>query len=349
MRDRDETMIRWSATTKPSLGGINFYIIFLLSGLFYSIFFDANTVWHNKEILGLLSATCIAFLMGLSDDAYNTRPFLKLVIQIMCGVLLIVSGIYIQVFDNESLNYCITLVWVIGIMNSLNMLDNMDAITTVVSSFIIAAALVIAAFNGEIFDVYPVFLIGVLGSLLGFLFFNWHPSKMFMGDTGSQFLGLLLAATGIKYFWNYGGELAGVTQPLTIVVLAFLLPIIDTTTVTLNRMLRKQSPFIGGKDHTTHHLSYLGLTDRQVAYIFIGISLISLSLITVMVSGLIEWNLIYFVSFSLYGLLSFGFLYSVTLIKSKKQNEEKQNSKEKTAETKPIKTKDNVIETQKAS
>jgi UDP-GlcNAc:undecaprenyl-phosphate GlcNAc-1-phosphate transferase len=346
MRDKDETMIRWSAAAKPSLGGINFYIIFLLSGLFYSIFFDANTVWHNKEVLGLLSATCIAFLMGLSDDAYNTRPFLKLVIQIMCGVLLIVAGLHINVFENETFNYALTIVWVIGIMNSLNMLDNMDAITTIVSSFIIITALVIAAFGGQLFDVYPIFLIGVLGSLLGFLFFNWHPSKMFMGDTGSQFLGLLLAATGIKYFWNFGGDSVSVIQPLMIVLLAFLLPIIDTTTVTLNRLLRKQSPFVGGKDHTTHHLSYLGLSDRQVAYTFIGISIVSLSIVTLMVSGIITWNNYYFAGFSLFILLAFGFLYSITLLKTEKKD---QYNTQSSTKSKSIKSNEKIIETQKAS
>src|SRR5690606_3612562 len=100
------------------------------------------------------------------------------------------------------------------------------------------------------------------------------PSKIFMGDTGSQFLGIFLAATSIIYLWNFKpiNGIENTFQQILMVALAFIIPLVDTITVSINRPLRGQSPFVGGKDHTTHHLSYLGISDSGVAYIvgFIG-------------------------------------------------------------------------------
>jgi len=125
--------------------------------------------------------------------------------------------------------------------------------------------------------------VGIFGSLIAFLYFNWNPSKMYMGDTGSQFLGIFLAIIGIKYFWNDLDSVAGisVSKQILLVILGFILPIVDTTIVVINRLSKGKSPFIGGKDHTTHSLAHLGLSERQVAYTFIIISLISTSLIII--------------------------------------------------------------------
>ena len=215
-QNKDETVIRWSSTAKPALGGIAFYIIFLISIASYSIFFGGSDALLNKQLLGILAATGLGFIMGLSDDAYNTRPLLKLGAQIACGVILIATGTYISIFSTEWYNYALTILWVVGVMNSINMLDNMDAITTVVSIFIILAALLTIYLHNDFTHILVIALIGVLAALVGFLFFNWNPSKMFMGDTGSQFLGIFLAAIGITYFWNNpelgGGEIRNKTN-----------------------------------------------------------------------------------------------------------------------------------------
>ncbi|HEY4799250.1 MAG TPA: hypothetical protein VII99_09275, partial [Bacteroidia bacterium] len=126
IRDKKETIIRWASTSKPALGGISFFIVLLFSIASYSMFFQAQEVLLNKKIVGLLGTTTIAFMMGLADDAYNTKPLLKLFVQIICGIILCYSGIHIGIFPNMLLNYLVTIFWVVGIMNSLNMLDNMD-------------------------------------------------------------------------------------------------------------------------------------------------------------------------------------------------------------------------------
>ena len=282
IRENEKPIIRWSSVSRPAMGGISFYISFLLSTACFGIFFESNDVFNDSQAIALLSASSLAFLMGLADDAYNTRPFLKLFVQIVCGVILVLGANYsssenhllvIQLFENEIYNYILTILWVVGIMNSINMLDNMDGITTITSIFIILPCVFYISIHQNFENFDYIALLGVLASLIAFLFYNLNPSKMFMGDSGSQFLGLFIAAIGIKYLWNstsFNGDIT-ISKQIITVLLAFILPIIDTTSVVINRLSRKQSPFIGGKDHTTHHLSYLGFSDSQVVYIFLGI------------------------------------------------------------------------------
>jgi UDP-GlcNAc:undecaprenyl-phosphate GlcNAc-1-phosphate transferase len=274
----DGTVIRWSSTSKPSIGGITFYIIFLLSLASYSVLFEPSQQMYQLGFVGVLLSCGAGFLIGLADDAYDTRPFLKFGIQLLCGFILIWTGIKINIFQNDLANICMTLFWVVGIMNSINMLDNMDGITATVSVGIIINTIYRILQHGDLSNMHLLALIGVLASLIAFLRFNWHPSKMYMGDTGSQFLGIFLAAMGLIYFWN---DPYSVTPPATgklfsATILTFILPIVDTTVVVYNRVSQGKSPFVGGKDHTTHSLAYLGLKDNQVALVFVALSALSL-------------------------------------------------------------------------
>ncbi len=320
IRNQDDTVIRWGSQSKPAVGGFSFYIIFLLSIIIYPIFFDSSQVFLNKQFIGILLAGMLGFLLGLADDAYNTRPLLKLFTQITCAIILLVTGTEITLSYVEIINYIITIVWVVGIMNSLNMLDNMDAISTTVSISIILSALTVMLFHQEYNSVYFIIMLGVMASLAGFLFFNWHPSKMYMGDTGSQFLGIFLAAMGIRYLWNAeppSGDLIS-ARNLFLPLIVFLMPIIDTTTVVINRMSKGKSPFIGGKDHTTHALAYLGLSDRQVALVFWAVTLMSLLLVIIMEKYLKQWTHIYSIIFSAYILTMFSiFFYAARSVKDK--------------------------------
>lgn len=322
-RNVDESLVRWSAVSKPAIGGVSFYIIFLLTYMLYTLLFHPVMDHLNIQHIGVLIAAGMAFLMGLSDDAYNTNPLLKFIVQVACGGVLILTGTYISFFELPLFNYLLTIIWVVAVMNSINMLDNMDSITTIVSLFIVFCAISVAWISPIINHFFITSLIGVSGGLIGFLFFNWHPSKMFMGDTGSQFLGLFLAAFGVIYFWNnqsIGVSEEAVSKQLIIVLLAFVIPISDTLTVIINRLRRGQSPFVGGKDHTTHHLSYLGLSDRNVAQIFAGIALISFILIYVIVNVFPIWNISYSLIFGSWFLIVFGVLFGITqLPKTKKR------------------------------
>jgi UDP-GlcNAc:undecaprenyl-phosphate GlcNAc-1-phosphate transferase len=315
IRNTNETIIRWSPTAKPSLGGISFFLLFLISIASYSIFFEHTHDLVNTRMLGLLAAATLAFLLGLSDDAYNTRPLLKLIIQICCALILIATGNYISIFPNIWLNYSLTLVWVVGLMNSINMLDNMDGITTIVSITIIMSALFILYLNKNGHHIDTLILIGVLSALIGFLFFNWHPSKMFMGDTGSQFLGLFLAAMGIKYFWNTPDRHGVMVQSkqFFVVILTFAIPIIDTASVVINRMRKGSSPFIGGKDHTTHSFFFMGVTEKRIAIMYAGICLVSMFFNYLIITYIEKWSYLHILLFSLYFLVLFRFMYLPTI------------------------------------
>lgn len=309
-------LVRWSSTQKPAVGGISFFVMFLLSIACYAVFFPYRFMPLDKQLLGILGTVTLAFIMGLADDAYNTKPLLKLFVQILCGVILVYTDQSIRLFNNDLLDGTLTVFWVIGIMNSINMLDNMDAITASVSAFIIVEALLSIYISQDVYNVHVIMLLGVLGALSGFLFFNWHPSKLFMGDTGSQFLGIVLAIVGIHYFWNKpdlgGHEYA--SKKVIVTMLAFIVPLCDTATVVINRLLKKQAPWIGGKDHTTHHLSYAGFSDSQVAIAFAAVSLISLMMIFLIQGVIVNWGIKHVFIFGGYFALVFGTLYSVTRI-----------------------------------
>jgi UDP-GlcNAc:undecaprenyl-phosphate GlcNAc-1-phosphate transferase len=151
------------------------------------------------------------------------------------------------------------------------MIDNMDGISSIVS---VLCCLFMIFVNVSLFNTtsYSTILnLGVLGALCGFLVYNFHPSRMFMGDTGSQFLGCFLAVMGIDNCWNNPTSVLVNGFPLAnlvIVMLVFLLPLTDTLTVVINRLRAGRSPFVGGKDHTTHHLFFKGITEKRIAILF---------------------------------------------------------------------------------
>lgn len=313
IRHENTMTIRWSAEAKPSLGGISFYICFLIGFMLYAIIFGEADVFQNKNLLGLFFSINIAFLLGLSDDAYDTKPLIKLGSQILCGVILIATSSHIVLFDQEWLNYVITILWVVGIMNSINMLDNMDSITTTTSIFIILTILGISLPFSLVNNVDLFLLITILGALFGFLYFNWNPAKMFMGDTGSQFLGMFLAYFSIKFLWNSGvaENDYSIFSNLSLVLITFATPIIDTTFVTIRRIKKGQNPMIGGRDHTTHTLSYRGLSDKQVGLVFAVFGIIS-SLLAYNVSNFIPHGSLSLILIWLYVALMLFIFFSLS-------------------------------------
>ena len=286
--------VRWSANIKPAIGGISFFIVFLISISVIGTLPRQTDYLLDKHLIGIIASTSLGFILGLADDAYNTNPLAKFILQLSCAFILIISDVYIRVSGSPALDFIITIVWVIGLMNSINMLDNMDAITTSISMCIIIGLIAIIALSAPALSAfYLVMLVGVLGALSGFMFFNWHPSRVYMGDTGSQFLGVFLASTSILFFWNFKDPNVVVfiqLRQFVVPMLLFIVPLIDTTTVTIRRLMRRQSPFVGGKDHITHHLAYLGLSDQMVALTLIGTSLISLPFVLLLVLNIIPWG-----------------------------------------------------------
>ena len=249
---------RWGTQKKPIIGGIGFYIAFLWGIGVYLIKFINNTI--SNDLIILFTICTLGFASGLWDDLKGSTPRVKLIIQLLIGTLFIFTNNHITAFNSNWINYPMTLFWVIAIMNSINMLDNMDAITTSVSAVIILSLISIEYYHLQELSFYSFIGIGIFLSLLIFLRWNWNPSKMYMGDNGSQFLGAFLAFLGIKIVWNCNIPSTGSfpIDQIIILSLSFIVTFSDTATVTINRLRAGKSPFIGGKDHTTHHLSYHG-------------------------------------------------------------------------------------------
>lgn len=319
IRNKNDVVIRWSNESKPSLGGVSFFIVFIFSTFAYSIIFrDAPNIFQNTQYIGLFVSGALAFGMGLADDAYDTRPLIKLFVQILCGLIFIWTDTLIDFFHIWSLDAVLTVFWVVIIMNSLNMLDNMDGITGTTTFWIILSCLlscwIILPFN---INVWIIILASILGAVLGFLTMNKPPSKLFMGDAGSQFIGLFVAFFSIKFLWNIGTLDPGVVHPswlgACIVLVSFTPTAVDTLTVVINRMKRGQSPMVGGKDHTTHHLVYAGLTERKVWLTFVLIGGISTLFTLAMVNLISLESYIPVALFVFYPIVIFWMLYKNTI------------------------------------
>lgn len=265
---------RWSATVKPSVGGFSFYIILLISLLFHMFFVHEATSFSASGLQGLFLAATLGFVLGLSDDAYDTIPLLKFFVQLICGITLAFTGTTIDITGQPVVNWLLTLLWVVGLMNAINMLDNMDGVAASVSFFILAALLLVLLASGQSASPYFLISLGVMAALLGFLRLNWQPARIYMGDTGSQLLGVCLAGMGIAVLWNYpdGTVQAPYLRYVLLAVVVFVVPLMDIGTVTLWRLSQGHSPFVGGRDHISHHLVYLGLSERQVVFVLAGAS-----------------------------------------------------------------------------
>jgi UDP-GlcNAc:undecaprenyl-phosphate/decaprenyl-phosphate GlcNAc-1-phosphate transferase len=281
-RGDEKIQVRWASTTKPSLGGFAFYIIFL--GLISTTGLMENEylILSKKQMMGCFLAISLGFAIGFADDTYNTNPRLKAIGQLACAFVLFFFDIQVNLFEGyELLNFLVTSFWVIGLMNSINMLDNMDGVTATVSLLITFIFIFFMLMSMSIDLHVLIILVGVCGSLLGFLYHNWYPSKMYMGDAGSQFLGIFLAIFSIIFLWKEPGlnDNSGFFSKISMPLLVFIIPFIDTFTVIFYRLKRKSSPFKGGADHTTHHLVYYGFSERMVVFIFVTVYLLVLLII----------------------------------------------------------------------
>ena len=319
--------LRWSKSPKSTLGGVSFYLIFALACL--TVF--ALQLSNFPSILAL--ACTIGFIFGFMDDYFHTNSLVKFLGQVITSLCFLYGDMIIHISDNLVLNNWITALWIVGMMNSINMLDNMDGIVSSVSlvSLGLALMLIFSSKNQNLTDV--ILITAVIGALIGFLFFNWNPAKIYMGDTGSQFLGAFLSWVSIQYFWQFRDFAEGGFQvkQFLIPALAFIIPLIDTVTVTLRRLARGVSPFVGGRDHTTHHLAYLGIKDKNVVRIMIGISVVS-ALVAFKILPILnssEWHWSFSLATIIYYLtIFFGLQYFYEMAKHKISQPKQEEPKE---------------------
>jgi UDP-GlcNAc:undecaprenyl-phosphate/decaprenyl-phosphate GlcNAc-1-phosphate transferase len=317
IRNNNNVVIRWSNESKPSLGGVSMYVVFLFTGLIVAVLFIDLIEDFQKEYLGLFIAATVAFCMGLADDAYNTRPFLKMSVQIFCGLVFVFTNNTFIVSNIEGVNYLFTIFWVVTLMNSLNMLDNMDGITATTCACVLIACLSIyIATHGWGITIWAILMYSMIGTLIGFLMFNVHPSRMFMGDGGSQFLGVAIAFFTGKMLLSQEmmGSHSFNLNGLLLALVSLTPAAVDSITVVINRMKKGQSPMVGGKDHTTHHLVYSGKTDIQVWYVFLIIGVVSSIIVCLSYAMISDGNSLGYVIGIIWFLAVFWYLYRNTIL-----------------------------------
>jgi UDP-GlcNAc:undecaprenyl-phosphate GlcNAc-1-phosphate transferase len=259
---------RWHHKPTPTLGGVGIYGAFIVALIATLIIFDDSAIFVQRW--SILVGITIMFGIGLIDDLIHISPPVKIVFQILAATMVIFFGNNtIDFFRWPIANIFLTFFWLIGITNSINLLDNMDGLAG-------GVALIVSCFLSFFFwksgNVELLIIsLSIVGSVLGFLFFNFPPAKIFMGDSGSMMLGFTLASLAIARRTQASSIFAIIGVP----TLIFLLPILDTGLVTITRLLRGQSPAIGGTDHTSHRLIAFGLSERQAVLVLYGIALIS--------------------------------------------------------------------------
>ncbi len=214
-----------------------------------------------RQVLGILLALTLVALVGLWDDRYGMPAWVKLGGQLLAGVVLIFFQVRVQLPIPELANYAITLLWLAGISNAINFLDNMDGLSAGVSAVAAAFMLLLGALNEQF--LVSALAAGVLGACLGFLRYNFKPAQIFMGDVGSLFLGFVLAVLGLQL--RFPGSPNVVTWMVPVFVLG--LPIFDMTLVVFSRLRRGVSPNTAGKDHTSHRLVKMGFSQREAVLI----------------------------------------------------------------------------------
>jgi UDP-GlcNAc:undecaprenyl-phosphate/decaprenyl-phosphate GlcNAc-1-phosphate transferase len=250
---------RWHERPTPLLGGIGIFVGFTV-GLWLTIGIGAIPL--TEEIVGIYAGVALLFIAGLIDDMHALSPIVKLGVQVAAAVTVIATGTDVQLIHSRPVAWALAILWLVGMTNAFNLLDNMDGLAATL------AAIAFGFFAIDALTVHPndtILALSLAGALacVGFLPFNLRPhgkALVFMGDSGSQLLGFLLAALGLSASWKVAGS---TVATLLLPVLVLAVPILDTSLVTVVRLLEGRPIYQGGRDHSSHRLVRFGLSERN--------------------------------------------------------------------------------------
>ncbi len=218
------------------------------------------------ELGAVFAAATVILLVGMTDDRRGEmRPFTKLVFQFVACMILVAFGIRVSVFGTYWLDLPLTILWVLGLTNALNLLDNMDGLSAGATAIAAAFFFLLAVLNGQV--LVALLAAALVGACLGFLIYNYNPASIFMGDTGSLTLGFMLAVLGMKLQIHNSTRLSFVIAALVLGV-----PIFDTAFVVWRRLTEGRRVMQGAKDHVSHRLVILGLDQKQAVWALYGAS-----------------------------------------------------------------------------
>ena len=255
---------RWHRTTVPLLGGVAIAVA-VGGGALITGVADAIAV--------PLIAGIVICVVGLVDDFITLRPATKLIAQISIAAAMVYFGYSLHWLDSRLLDSLLTIAWVVGLTNAFNLLDNMDGLCAGIA-LIVAVMLLVGLYTGVTRDratAEMTYLALLAGATAGFLAFNFPPASIFMGDSGSLLLGFSLGALTLSPE-GVRGSRADVISIITAPVFVLLIPIFDTTLVTLLRLLSGRSPATGGRDHSSHRLVAMGLSERTAVLVLCALA-----------------------------------------------------------------------------
>jgi UDP-GlcNAc:undecaprenyl-phosphate GlcNAc-1-phosphate transferase len=285
----------------PYLGGVAIVLAFSLTVLVAgALTARTSGVISLAWVLGAAVALAI---VGLLDDLTGLHPFLRLAVEILAGLVVYFTDPGISIPGPRWLDIVITVLWVVGVTNAFNLLDNMDGLSAGVATISGLSFCVIAGINGQF--LVAALSAAVAGCAAGFLRHNFHPAKIYMGDAGSLFLGFLLAALAVRLKLVDAPPSVALFVPVLVLGVALF----DTTLVTVNRLHHRLNPMNGGRDHMSHRLVWVGIpVPVSVGLIyalaaslgFLGVLLSRLD----RTSGLMLVGFVMVVAFATMGLLS---------------------------------------------
>ena len=253
---------RWNRRHVPLLGGLAIWIAVVVAAVVVPV--------RDISMLCLLGVATLLMAVGTVDDLRPLKPQSKLVVQILVAAALAGLGLQLRLTGYAALDVVITLVWIVGITNALNLLDNMDGLAAGIAAISAGFRVAFLLADG---NVEGAALAGaVMGASLGFLVHNFYPASIFMGDAGSLFLGVMVAGLSLVGGWPYSRNVVFV---LLLPVLMLLVPIVDTMLVTATRTLAGRPVSMGGRDHTSHRLVALGLSERSAVLFLYLVALLS--------------------------------------------------------------------------
>ncbi len=246
----------------PRSGGLTIYFSFLIISIILYI------INPSKEIVSLILGGTVVFLTGFIDDKFNIRPWQKLIGEIGGAVIPILFGVKVNFITNPHGGYItlgwlsipFTLLWVIGITNAINLIDGLDGLASGVVG-IVTATLAFVAIEKGLFIVASL-CFGLTGLTLGFLMFNFPPAKVYLGDSGSLFLGFVVGEIAV-----WGALKTTTSVILFVAILALGFPILDTFSSIIRRARKRKSIFEGDMEHIHYKLLFSGLKQEQVILI----------------------------------------------------------------------------------
>lgn len=272
------TAERWNPRATPVLGGVAIFggsaaaLLTSLSLLGEDAVRDYLLPAQTGDLFlgtgpGLLLAGTLIFLLGLLDDLYPLSPAAKLAGQVVAAGVLLLAGIMLRLTGIYAMDATLSVLWFVGIANAMNLLDNMDGAAAGVAGIVALYLGALLLMDGNLVPALLAF--GVAGGVGGFLVFNYPPARIFMGDSGALFLGLFLAGLALA---PTPGLSRGLFAVLAVPVLVLAVPILDTTLVTVTRLWEGRAVSQGGRDHTSHRLVGLGLSEERVVWLLWGLA-----------------------------------------------------------------------------